>query len=329
MQLVVDRQGSRIRVSDGLFVVRQGEEEQRIPPARLRSIVLQPATALSHEVVRLAVSQEIEILFLDESGFPFARLWSPRFGSISTIRKNQVAFAQGAAGLAWVRKLLVRKLENQTVILSLLRPASPDLLPTVQDAIAQIEGQRERIRQAAFADIAEAAPTLRGLEGSSGRVYFQTLSLCLPEPYRFEKRSRQPAMDMFNALLNYAYGMLYGIVEGALIKAGLDPYLGVFHRDDYNRPVLAFDFIEPYRVWAEYVVIRLCMDRAIFVELFEQRQGGYWLAREGKRLLIYAMNDYLQEIVELQGQERSRRVHIELEAQALAQEVKAISATEP
>lgn len=322
MQLILNKKGARLKVKDGLFVVRSDDDEQLIPPGKVRSIVMQPATSLSHEAVRLAITQEAEIFFVDETGFPFARLWSPRFGSISTIRKNQVQFARSAAGLEWVREILLRKLENQTVILSLLQPESPVLLPALQEAISQIEGYREKIFRLEAQSPGEAAPSLRGLEGNSGRIYFQTLSACLPEAYQFAKRSRRPAEDMFNALLNYAYGMLYGMVEGALIKAGLDPYLGVFHRDEYNRPVLAFDFIEPFRIWAEYVVVRLCMEQAIFVEYFDREQGGYWLNPDGKRLLIHAMNDYLGEVVDLRGLSRSRQVHIELEAQALAQVLK-------
>ena len=51
-------------------------------------------------------------------------------------------------------------------------------------------------------------------------------------------------MDVANALLNYGYGLLYGKVESGLIKAGIDPYICVLHRDEYNRPVLVYNIIE-------------------------------------------------------------------------------------
>jgi CRISP-associated protein Cas1 len=330
MQLVISHKGAKLSVKDGSYRIRWQEEEQLLPPDKVSSIMLHPTTTLTHEVIRLAVAQQAEVLFVDGTGFPFARLWSPRFGSISTIRKNQVYFSHAPAAVSWVKGELATKLENQTALLSLLQPEQPELLPEIRAAVDKIEGFRQRILALTGERIDEVAPTLRGLEGSSGRVYFQALSQCLPEVYRFEKRSRQPAEDMFNALLNYAYGMLYGLVEGALIKAGIDPYLGIFHRDDYNRPVLAFDFIERYRVWAEYVVVHLCLDRAIFVEYFELKEnGGYWLSREGKRLLVHSMNDYLHELVEMRQLSRSRLVHLELHAQAFAQELKQFSDAQP
>jgi CRISPR-associated endonuclease Cas1 len=70
----------------------------------------------------------------------------------------------------------------------------------------------------------------------------------------FKGRSSRPAEDPFNAFLNYAYGVLYSRVEKALIIAGVDPFVGFMHRDDYNMKSMVFDFIEPYRIYAEETV---------------------------------------------------------------------------
>jgi CRISPR-associated protein Cas1 len=114
---------------------------------------------------------------------------------------------------------------------------------------------------------------------------------------------------------------LYGKVEGALIKAGIDPYCGVFHRDDYNRPALVFDVIEQYRVWMDYVVIQLSMQNSIPDDCFETDTitSACKIESLGRRILIQSVNDYLAEIITINGKERSRQTHIELNAQQLAQ----------
>jgi len=61
------------------------------------------------------------------------------------------------------------------------------------------------------------------------RVYFSTLSEALPERYQFNGRSRNPAKDFFNCLLNYGYGVLYSPVEHGCILAGLDLYRPFAH----------------------------------------------------------------------------------------------------
>src|SRR5690606_13178328 len=73
----------------------------------------------------------------------------------------------------------------------------------------------------------EVAATFRGWEGTASRGYFYCISLILPEEYEFKKRMQHPAYDRFNACINYMYGILYGMIEVALIKAGIDPYMGV------------------------------------------------------------------------------------------------------
>ena len=67
--------------------------------------------------------------------------------------------------------------------------------------------------------------------------------------YAFESRSRNPA-DPFNCMLNYSYGILYSNVEKACIIAGLDPYIGIMHTDNYNKKALVYDIVEMYRdIW--------------------------------------------------------------------------------
>ena len=79
------------------------------------------------------------------------------------------------------------------------------------------------------------------------KKYFEALSSILPEKYKFKSRSRNPAKDEFNAMLNYGYGVLYSMVEKACIIAGLDPYIGFLHTDNYNKKSLVFDVIELFR----------------------------------------------------------------------------------
>ncbi len=127
----------------------------------------------------------------------------------------------------------------------------------IQEKIDTISGIKIKMNEMRGRKIDEIDSTLRGLEGTAGRVYFNTLSSLLVERYRFHGRSFRPAGDPFNAFLNYAYGVLYSRVEKVLIIAGLDPYVGFMHRDDYNMKSMVFDFIEPYRIYAEEVVFKL------------------------------------------------------------------------
>lgn len=163
---------------------------------------------------------------------------------------------------------------------------------------------------------------MRGLEGTAGRLYWQTLSELTPEPYRFSGRSFRPAVDAFNAFLNYGYGVLYSRVEKALMTAGLDPYVGFMHRDDYNQKSMVFDFIEPYRSLVDHVVFRLFSGKKINAAHYGDLAGGITLEKPGKEILIEALGNYLDgEKVRHHRRNRSRMNGMLADAHRFAQEL--------
>ena len=193
----------------------------------------------------------------------------------------------------------------------------------VDKSIRRLEDYRNKIAAEQADIVNDIAPTLRGWEGLASKIYFATINSFIPPQYRFENRSQHPATDVANALLNYGYGLLYGKIEGEMIKAGIDPYVGIMHRDDYNRPVLVYDVIELYRIWVDYVVYSLLAQNVVTDEYYSVRpDGSYWLEPLGRRVLIQSLNDYMDETVTIKGVTRSRHTSMKLYVQSLAQKFK-------
>ena len=262
-------------------------------------------------------------MFMDRSGTPVGRVWSPRYGSISTIRKGQLSFTSSHAALEWIKEVIRQKMENQQALMLLLQPQNTMHESILKKNMERIETYRSKVSQLEGNVVSDVAPTLRGWEGQASRIYFSTITKYLPEEYQFEQRTQHPAVDVTNAFLNYGYGILYGKIESALIKSGIDPYIGVLHRDDYNRPVLVYDVIELYRIWVDYVVFTLLAQNAISEEFYSVRDdGSYWLEPLGRRVLIQSFNDYLDETISKGGIVRSRLTHMNLYIQDLAQKLK-------
>lgn len=320
MHVVLNSFGASIRQEEGLFAVTTSSGKQTLHPRDVQSITISKSARISSDAVLLAIANEIDVLFVDGTGAPKGRVWSVKYGSVSDVRRRQVEFMYSGNALNWVRDLIVEKINNQTAMLLSLRTVLDEPgTRRLSAAINSMEDYKLKIRRAEGASLADLAPSIRGWEGAASRKYFQSISASLPPTYQFSERSQHPATDPFNALLNYGYGILYGKIEGALIKAGIDPYMGVFHRDDYNRPALVFDVIEKYRVWADYVAIQLARQEALSDECFRQEaNGAILLDGLGKRILIQSMNDYLAEIVRVNGLERSRAEHIQQYAYKLA-----------
>lgn len=120
-----------------------------------------------------------------------------------------------------------------------------------RDFVSRLEALRESAQSQSAVD------NLRGIEGSASRVYFSTFSQRMTR-MPFAHRSRRPAKDPANALLNLGYAFL-GNECGAMLEAnGLDCGLGFMHGVVYGRKSLTLDIIEAFRVdVVDRLVLRL------------------------------------------------------------------------
>lgn len=322
MELIINTFGVSLNRDNEGFVINTSEGKQRIPAVGIESIQISRGAQITSDAVMLAIENEIEVMFMDKAGKPIGRIWSPKYGSISTIRKGQLNFIYSHNAVEWIKEVLLKKIENQQALMLLFNTDDHPEMNTEKN-IARLEDYRNKIRTLDGDIVNDIAPKLRGWEGQASRIYFSTINTFLPEQYRFNVRSQHPALDITNAFLNYGYGILYGRIEGALIKAGVDPYIGVLHRDDYNRPVLVYDIIEMYRIWVDYVVYTLLAQNVITEEFYSVREdGSYWLEPLGRRVLIQSLNDYMDEVITLKGVSRSRLTMLSLYVQSLAQKFK-------
>ncbi len=326
MQIHLDSYGTYLHIKDQMFEIRKrvdGEvQKTHLAAHKVKSIWVNDGIALSANAVQLAMQHNIDIVFLDGFGHPYSRVWHSKLGSTTLIRKEQLKAATGPAALAYTQQWLGAKLDNQIDFVKRLsshRPQQADYLTERVDRMMRI---RERLAELEAPHLDEVAEHIRGLEGTVGRLYFEVLSAVLPRQYQFNGRSFRPAEDAFNAFLNYANGMLYGRVEKALILAGLDPYLGFLHRDGYNYKSLVYDFIEPYRIFAEEPVFRLFSGKKVRQDHVDELANGCRLNKEGKVVLIERLNQHMEEErIRYRGRNQSRANIIQFEAHQMANEL--------
>lgn len=333
MHLYLDSFSAYLSVKNGMFNVRTRHAgEHTFPVRHVTAILFTRGTAMSTDALLLAVDQDIPVLIIDaRTHHPLAQVNSGRPGSLATIRKNQAVFSRSEEGMRWVAEQIAGKIKGQRALL--FRWAERSEAPTgfpgdIRLADRVLGGLERGFGQWALGEntLEQTAATFRGQEGTASRLYFQQLAKltasCFSEP--FTGRQKRPAYDPFNALLNYLYGMLYTQVHLAQLKAGLDPYMGILHADQYGaKPTLVYDAIEPYRPWAEEVALQLSLESRIDASVFEDREEpteGLWLSRQGKDSVIEAMLSYLNTPAPMDGETRMirRSVQIDKNMQKLA-----------
>lgn len=325
MQLILDTKDLKLLRKRGSFLVEppEGKGQPRLISAKkLSSIAVTASVLISSDAVRLAIQEEVPILFFDRIGKAEARLWSPYFGSIATLRRQQVRFAETPAATRWIIQLYQRKAEEQVRNLRYLATQQKDLADALDRAVQAIERQARSLKRYENQPLAEVRNPLMGNEGSAARAYWQAVASALPPEFQFAKRSRRPAEDLFNAVLNYLYGMLYSVVESGLFATGLDPHLGLLHADEYRKPVLAFDLIEPFRPWVDRLLIDECLIHTLENSYATANQYGLFLNKKGKAYVIPLFNQWLRSTRRHAGRETTVRNHIYTLAAKLAQRVR-------
>lgn len=323
MQVFINTPGTYLHVREDMFEIRctkaGAEEKTQIAAQKISSIILPKASALSTDAIHLALRHNIDIIVVENDGHPIGRFWHSKLGSTAKIRKAQLAASLSFQAVSWVRTWVSKKLHNQVEFLLSLRKHRTKQSDYLAEQASKISAISTAVSSLNAEQISDVADTLRGLEGTAGRIYFDTISKVLPPQYEFHGRSSRPAKDPFNAFLNYAYGILYSRTERALIIAGIDPYVGFLHRDDYNHLSMVYDFIEPYRIHAEISVFRLFTAKKVNISHSEKITNGISLSPEGKKLLSENFIMYLDsQTVRYNGRNLTRMHGMQLDAHTFA-----------
>lgn len=299
MQIYLQTFGARLRVKDGLFEVivpdlsgSNHHVTEQFAGHQVKSVLLQPGSSVSADALLLALEHGADIIVLDAFGNPRGRLLSNRPNSTLAIWKKQLAISLTPDALRIAKGWVEDKIRERLLFLQKLkryRDAGKQAL--IAKAETETADLLARLSALPIRQPAKDAEQIRGIEGHAGQIYYNTLNALLPEELRFSGRSQQPAQDLFNAFLNYGYGILYNLVEKALVLAGLHPHIGWMHYDGYQRKSLVFDYIEPWRIWVEKTVFALFAAKKIsgqHVRPAPKGKTGLWLNDTGCRILADA-----------------------------------------
>lgn len=320
MQLVLNTWGSHIHKSGDCFEVKIGDQRQLVSVQKVQSIWITTGCTFSSDAIELAMNNNIDVVFLDKFGHPFGRVWQSKLGSTTKIRRRQLEISETEDGLKLVIEWIAAKTTNQLEFLEELQRHRPPKAERIDEFLATLRQTLEKLKNL-NGTLDEKRSVLMGIEGGAGHAYFAALSFLIPDPYKFSGRSRQPAKDEFNAMLNYSYGILYSLVERACLLAGLDPYVGFLHSDNYNKKSLVFDLIEPFRIIAEKTTFYLFSKRQVKKEFFDAIPNGITLNAEGKKLLITSFNERMDTRVRYHGRNILQREVIQFECHRLANQL--------
>ncbi len=220
--------GSSVGRSGHQLVVRgRDEPDQKLPIADVGQVVIHGYAQITTQALQLCAERGIGVHWLGFSGSPVGSL-APSAPSAQRHLRQFRALSDSAQTLPLARRLVVAKLESQ--LRYALRSTRSEE-GRAQSVAAACDRIRDALRRAAHA---EAADELLGHEGTGAAAYFELMPTMISDDlggeFTFEGRNRQPPRDRVNAILGYAYGMLYREALQAIIAVGLHPGVGFYHR---------------------------------------------------------------------------------------------------
>src|SRR5690554_4385006 len=185
---------------------------------------------LSHQLIVALQGNNIAIVSCDAHHLPFA-LMLPMSGHVehSERLRNQINMSEPLRKQLW-KQTVEAKISQQMLLLKKLRKPHAPLA--------------EYVNQVKSGDSTN-------MEGIAAQYYWKQL---------FENFTREREGDSPNNLLNFGYAILRSIVARALVSSGLNPTLGIFHRNKYNPYCLADDIMEPYRPYVDWMVFNYLQD---------------------------------------------------------------------
>lgn len=141
------------------------------------------------------------------------------------------------------------------------------------------------------------ANELRGLEGAATRAYYQGFAgrIRVAE-FAFKGRSRRPPRDPVNSLLSFAYSLLLGEIQTALLAHGLDPHPGLVHDLGRHHPALASDLVEPYRILVADRFVLWVINRKLVraVDFIAEKDGGIYMGQDARRVVLDAYERFME-----------------------------------
>ena len=300
-----------------LLVVKHDQILMRVPLQRVTQVVLIGRVGVTTPALHALLRAEIPLLIVNRSGKLQGRLLPPTAANLPLRQEQYRRNDDDAFCFALTQAIVAAKIHNQRVLaLRLARRRQ------------QIDNQAPDALKTAIQQTQTAAniDSLRGIEGMAARRYFAIYRGAFAPEWLFTKRTRRPPKDPVNSLLSLGYSFLTQNMMMSLEAVGLDPYLGYFHAEKYNRPALALDLVEEFRApIVDSLVLSLLNHRLVKEKDFHKEQGqeGVFLTTRGFRIFLRKYSDKLESQFKSRelGRDISYRKLFEVQARKLARVV--------
>ena len=227
---------------------QKSEYKRTIPIEDIGILVLDHSQiTLTSVILTKLLENNVALVTSNQSHMPFGLFLPLEMNSTQHERfTHQLEASLPLRKQLWAQTIQ-QKIRNQATVLSQITGESCKNMQVMADTVKSGDSENK--------------------EGQAAAYYWKRL---------FEKQypnfTRQRDGGQPNALLNFGYAILRGIIARALVSSGLLPTMGLHHHNRYNAYCLADDIMEPYRPYVDQVVLRCVRTTSVFEEEITNEQ---------------------------------------------------------
>lgn len=286
--LYLTEQGSVLRkTGERLIVEKDGETLLDVQSSKISAVLIfgnvQVTTQAVHELLKCG----IELALLSRSGKLLGQLTSPFTKNIELRVEQFKRQGDEAFKLDLARAIVRGKITNCLAVMTAFSYNHQDI-----DLGRERSGLEESIKTI---DGVSTLASMRGVEGTAARIYFEGYGKMILGDFPFEGRRKHPSTDPVNALLSFGYTMIFNEISSLLDGLGFDPYLGYLHEVDYGRASLACDIQEEFRAIIDRFTLYLVNNRMLVENDFYEnpKDGSVYMTRDAMKGYFAEYEKYL------------------------------------
>lgn len=320
-ELVVDDYGVSLhKKSERLVIKKDGKVIGDYATKMLNDLVIgERCGTVSVGLLNFLINQGIQVHFVNFKHEPCITLYAPAHHGTTKTRREQLSSYNDDRGVHLAKEIVRGKLRNQINTLKYyLRSRDEEMKVRLNSKINKIRHYVEEIKKlGAASHVEEIQASLRSLEAHAAKHYWSGFSILLEGKIPFPSRQKRGTEDPVNMMLNYGYSILESRVNGAILKAGLDPYAGFIHNDRPGKTSLVYDLIEEFRQPVVDRAVLSLLSRGFKPSTEQLEDGAILLNKTTKEHLREAVFKKLDSREKFRGKEQLLKTIIQLQARAL------------
>jgi len=255
-----------------------GRKEGIVPLRPLERVVIAGSNTVDTAVLHRLARNGTIVMFLSGRTLRFSGMMWGTLHNNGLLRVKQYEKSLDREFvLAFSKEIILKKINAQQSLLGEMRGRRAGNSMECRRSLDILE------KIALQAGECSSTESLMGYEGAASSAYFSAFTGMFADSLGFRTRNRRPPRDPVNAMLSLCYTMIHFEAVREVQVAGLDPFIGFYHRFDYGRESLACDMVEPLRPAVDRLVLEMFIDRLFTARDFVNENGGVYLKKAARQ----------------------------------------------